>query len=83
FETHLDPLENLIPNRPQKASEDAAFLKKGSTQKFFLFFINDLFSNTLLERQTEDPAEINNFCGIVPNNFKRPCLQAPLGKSLS
>ncbi|EFG84410.1 hypothetical protein GXY_07820 [Novacetimonas hansenii ATCC 23769] len=30
-----------------KASEDAAFLKKGGTQKLFLFFINDLFSNNL------------------------------------
>ncbi|WP_407716779.1 hypothetical protein, partial [Gluconacetobacter entanii] len=25
----------LIPNRPQKASKDAAFLKKGGTQKLF------------------------------------------------
>ncbi|WP_206778195.1 hypothetical protein, partial [Novacetimonas hansenii] len=31
-------------------SEDAAFLEKGGTQKFFLFFINELLSNSLLGR---------------------------------
>ncbi|MBV1831345.1 hypothetical protein KUA08_12140, partial [Komagataeibacter melomenusus] len=43
----------IIPNRPQKASKNATFLKKGSTQKLLSFFINDLFSNSFLKKHCQ------------------------------
>ncbi|MBV1832022.1 hypothetical protein KUA08_15660, partial [Komagataeibacter melomenusus] len=32
FKAHQGPCEKSIPNRPQKASGNAAFLKKGTTR---------------------------------------------------
>ncbi|WP_227002386.1 hypothetical protein, partial [Komagataeibacter diospyri] len=46
FETHHGPLENSIPNSPQKAVENVAF-KKGDTQNFYLSKCSSRLSCTM------------------------------------